>query len=321
MSINKSTTEESFTGFLHTGNHGTFMRLPGVQPDSEQLKASGVDVAFMGFPWDAMCISRTGTNYGPRAIRDASDQFSFFNANRDLDLSKHYKMADCGDVNVNPGAAVQTMARAEKMVEKIMESGAMPVTIGGDHSITIACVRAFAKKYKGAGLVLVDTHFDTAIDFDGEQLSHTCPIARAVDAGFDPKRIALVGIGGWLNPKSERDYAVEYGIKVFSVEDIWEQGAAEIAKQAAKVASNGSGDVYLTFDIDSIDAAYAPGTGVSTPGGMNSREAITMAYELGKMGISGFDLVEVSPSWDSDGITSRLAVRLILEVLAGNAQK
>lgn len=320
MKVHKNSTESNFTGFLHAGIHGTFMRLPALEPNAMKLKSDEIDVAFLGFPWDAMCISRTGANYGPRAIRDASDQFTFYNATSGMDLNQYYNMVDCGDVLVNPGSAVQTMKKAEEMVSQILEGGAMPVTIGGDHSITIACVRAFAKKFNAPGLVLVDTHFDTATDLNGEELSHTCPVSRAVDAGFDPKRIAIIGVGGWINPQAELDYVRDHGITYFTVEDIWEQGAAAIAKQAAAVASNGSGDVYLTYDIDAIDAAYAPGTGVPTPGGMNSREAITLARELGKMGISGLDIVEVSPSWDHDGITSRLAVRLILETLSGNAQ-
>lgn len=320
MSTQSTTFDENaFTGLLHAGTHGTFMRLPSIAADAKALKAANVNAAFLGFPWDAMCISRTGTNYGPRAIRDASDQFSFFNASTGVDLNDHYKMADCGDVPVNPGSAIQTMGVAEGIVSQILDGGAMPVTIGGDHSITIACARAFAKKYEAPGLVLVDMHFDTAVDLNGEELSHCCPIPRAVDAGFDPKRIAIVGAGGWMNPKSELAYVKDHGITLFTAEDIWEQGAKAIAQKAAAVASNGSGDVYLTYDIDSIDAAYAPGTGVPSPGGMTSREAIIMAHELGKMGISGLDVVEVSPSWDHDGITSRLAVRLLLEAMAGNA--
>lgn len=311
--------ENAFAGLLHAGTQGTFMRLPAMPANTKKLKEAKISVALLGFPWDAMCISRTGTNYGPRAIREAGDQFSFFNASTGIDLNDHYRMADCGDVPVVPGSAVRTMDRAEAMVSEIVRAGAMPVTIGGDHSITIACVRAFAKTYKKPGLVLVDTHFDTALDVGGETLSHCCPITRAVDAGFDPKRIAIVGTGGWMNPKSELAYIKKQGISLFTIEDIWAEGPKAIAKKAASVVSKGSDGVYVTYDIDSIDAAYAPGTGVPTPGGMNSREALAMAYELGRMGIKGFDLVEVSPSWDHDGITSRLAVRLILEVLAGNA--
>lgn len=311
--------ENAFSGLLHAGTHGTFMRLPAMPANGRKLKEAGITAAVLGFPWDAMCISRTGTNYGPRAIREAGDQFSFYNASTGMDLKDHYRMADCGDVPVVPGAAVTTMDRAEGMVSEILQGGAMPVTIGGDHSITIACVRAFAKAYRTPGLVLVDTHFDTALEVGGETLSHCCPITRAVDAGFDPKRIAIVGTGGWMNPKSELAYIKKQGISLFTIEEVWAEGPKAIAAKAAAIVSKGADGVYVTYDIDSIDAAYAPGTGVPTPGGMSSREALTMAHELGRMGIKGFDLVEVSPSWDHDGITSRLAVRLILEALAGNA--
>lgn len=311
--------ENAFTGLLHAGGRGTFMRTPFVAPRAKALKDAKINAAFLGFPWDAMCISRTGTNYGPRAIREAGDQFSFYNASTGMDLNDHYRMADCGDVPVVPGAGQTTMARAEAMISEMLAGGAMPITFGGDHSITIAAVRAFAKKYKKPGLVLVDTHFDTALDVGGETLSHCCPITRAVDAGFDPKRIVIVGTGGWMNPKSELAYIKKKGITLFTIEDIWEEGAKAIAKKAAAIASKGADGVYLTYDIDAIDAAYAPGTGVPTPGGMSSREALTMAYELGRMGLAGMDIVEVSPSWDHDGITSRLAVRLVLEAMAGNA--
>lgn len=311
--------ENAFSGLLHAGTHGTFMRLPAMKADAKKLKDAKVTAAILGFPWDAMCISRTGTNYGPRAIREAGDQFSFYNASTGMDLNEHYRFADCGDVPVVPGAAVTTMDRAQAMVSEILKGGAMPVTIGGDHSITIACVRAFAKAYKKPGLVLVDSHFDTALEVGGETLSHCCPITRAVDAGFDPRRIAIVGTGGWMNPKTELAYIKKQGITLFTIEQVWAEGAKAIAKKAAAVASKGADGIYVTYDIDVIDAAYAPGTGVPAPGGLSSREALTMAYELGRMGIAGFDLVEVSPSWDHDGITSRLAVRLILEALAGNA--
>lgn len=319
MSSSATTFDENaFTGLLHAGIHGTFMRLPPMPANADALKAQSIDTAFLGFPWDAMCISRTGTNYGPRAIRDASDQFSFYNASYGLDLNDHYKMADCGDVPVVPGAAVTTMDRAEAMVSNILDGGAMPVTIGGDHSITIACVRAFAKKYKNPGLVLVDMHFDTAVELGGEELSHCCPIPRAVDAGFNPENIAIVGTSGWMNPKSELKYIQDQGITLITLEEVLEMGVQAAAQKAAAVANNGTDGFYLTYDIDSIDAAYAPGTGVPSPGGLTSREAIIMIRELSKSGIQGLDLVEVSPSWDHDGITSRLAVRLLLEALAGN---
>lgn len=312
---------DAFSGLLHAGTGGSFLRTPRLPADAAAIRAAGVTAAVLGFPWDAMCISRTGTNYGPRAIREASDQFSFFNANRGIDLQDHYTFADCGDVPVVPGSAVRTMDMAERMVSAVLEGGAMPITLGGDHSITIACVRAFRKRYANPGLILVDSHFDTAEDVGGEPLSHCCPITRAVDAGFDPAKIVIIGTNGWMNPRNELDYIRRKGITLMPIEDIIEKGPVAVAREAAAIAGNGTDSVYLTFDIDAIDGAYAPGTGVPAPGGMTSREAIALVAELAKVGIGGMDLVEVSPPYDHDGITSRLAVQLILEALAGNARR
>ncbi|WP_181703298.1 agmatinase [Chthonobacter albigriseus] len=319
MSDTVTFSENAFAGLLHAGTGGTFMRLPRLAASASALSQAGVTAAFLGFPWDAMCISRTGTNYGPRAIREASDQFSFFNANHGIDLNDHYRFADVGDVPVVPGSAVTTMNRAEAIVSEVLSGGAMPVTVGGDHSITIACVRAFRKRYANPGLILVDSHFDTALDVGGEDLSHCCPITRAVDAGFDPRKIVIVGTNGWMNPKSELDYIREKGITLIPLEAILERGPVAVAREATAIAGAGTDSVYLTFDIDSIDGAYAPGTGVPAPGGMTSREAIALIREIGKVGLGGMDLVEVSPPYDHDGITSRLAVQLILEALTGNA--
>ncbi|MFU8776052.1 MAG: agmatinase [Roseovarius sp.] len=314
-------SENQFSGWLHTGAGGTFMRASRVAPDADSLREAGITAAVLGFPWDAMCISRTGTNNGPYAIREASDQFSLFNANTGLDLTEHYNLADCGDVPIVPGSAVTTMDRAEALVGQILSAGAIPITVGGDHSVTIACVRAFAKKHTKPGLILVDSHFDTALDVGGEELSHCCPITRAVDAGFDPKRIVIVGTNGWMNPRNELDYIKERGITLMPLEDIIEKGPAHVGRAAREIASDGADSVYLTFDIDSIDGAYAPGTGVPAPGGMTTREALALVAELGRGGLGGFDLVEVSPPYDHDGVTSRLAVRLILDILASTTTK
>jgi agmatinase len=317
----KKATQDQFSGWLHSGSGGSFMRAQRVEAEIDALRAAGVSAAVLGFPWDAMCISRTGTNHGPYAIREASDQFSFFNANTGVDLQSHYTFADCGDVPVVPGSAVTTMDRAQALLSNILSADAMPITVGGDHSVTIACVRSFAKKYSTPGLILVDSHFDTALDVGGEELSHCCPITRAVDAGFDPKRIVIVGTNGWMNPRSELDYILDNGIKLIPIEEIIEKGATRVGIEAREIASDGADSVYLTFDIDSIDAAYAPGTGVSAPGGMTSREALALVAELGRGGLGGFDLVEVSPPYDHDGVTSRLAVRLILDIIAATVKK
>jgi len=222
-------------------------------------------------------------------------------------------------VEVVPAKGEVSMARGEAMFTEILAAGAVPVMLGGNHAVTIAGVRAHRKAFDNPGLVLLDTHFDTAAEMGGDELSHCCPVARAVDAGFDPKKIAMIGIGGWLNPRSELEYVRDHGISLFSLDDMIERGALEVAREAARIASDGTDNIYLTVDVDCLDLAYAPGTCVPTPGGMTSRELFIIIKEVARHGLGAFDIAEVSPPWDQDSITSRVACRAVLDALAANA--
>ena len=215
-----------WTSLLHAGLAGSFMRFPHVRADTEELKAAGAGAAIYGIPFDATNISRTGSNYGPRGIRDVSVQFLTYNALLDFDVADALSPVDCGDCDVIPGDPQRTFERAQADLEQILRSGALPVTLGGEHSVTIPAVRATKAVVANPGLVLVDTHLDTAPDVGGELLSHCCPITRAVDAGFDPAKIVLVGISGWMNPRTELEYCREHGITVIWLEEIWERGTA-----------------------------------------------------------------------------------------------
>src|SRR5690348_8517088 len=192
-----------WSSLLHAGLAGSFLRLPHVAPDAEALRAADARAAIYGIPFDATNISRTGANYGPRGIRDVSVQFLSYNATLDFDVIDALHPVDCGDCDIALANAEKTFARAQSDIGAILDAGALPVTLGGDHSITIPAVRAVRERLADPGLVLVDMHLDTAVDVGGEELNHCCPITRAVDAGFDPAKIALVGISGWMNPKSE----------------------------------------------------------------------------------------------------------------------
>src|SRR5690606_30083309 len=161
---------------LHAGLSNSFMRLPHVPPQAEQLRRHGAKAAIYGIPWDATNISRTGANYGPRGIRDVSCQFLPYNATFDFDLAAALNPVDTGDTNVVLANAEKTFAAAQADIGQIIEGGALPVTLGGDHSITIPAVRAITDHYKDPGLILVDMHLDTAPDVGGELLNHCCPI-------------------------------------------------------------------------------------------------------------------------------------------------
>ncbi|MGA9859280.1 MAG: agmatinase [Solirubrobacteraceae bacterium] len=318
MSTTPQVDPTMWSSLLHAGLVSSFMRLPHVRPDAEELRAAEARAAIYGIPFDATNISRTGANYGPRGIREVSCQFLPYNATFDFDLGEALNPVDCGDCDIALGNTEKTFARAQSDISAILEAGALPVTFGGDHSITIPAVRAVRDRIADPGLVLVDMHLDTAQDVGGEELNHCCPITRAVDAGFDPAKIALVGISGWMNPRSELAYCRDRGITVIWLEEIWEHGTAWAVERALEVAGAGDG-TYLSFDVDSLDAAHAPGTCCPSPGGLTSREAIELVRGVSGNGLIGVDVVEAAPSLDGTPSTSLIAGRIAIEAMAFHA--
>lgn len=304
---------------LHAGLAGSFMRLPHVPPNADALKKAGAKAAIYGIPWDSTSISRTGANYGPRGIRDVSVMLTPYNAVFDFDLVEALNPVDTGDCQTILANAAKTFAAAEQDLSEIIEAGALPVVFGGDHSISIPLAGALKKHHENPGLVLIDMHLDTAEEVGGEKLNHCCPITRAIDAGFDPKKTVLIGMSGWMNPRSERQYCIDHGITVIWLEELWERGTAAVVEQALKIA--GGDGIYLTFDIDALDAAYAPGTCAPSPGGLTSREAIELVRGISSDGLIAFDVVEVAPSLEGDTTspTSLIAGRLALEAMGAHA--
>lgn len=307
-----------WTGLLHAGLAGSFMGLPHVGADDDALRQHNARAAVYGLPFDATNISRTGANYGPRGIREVSCQFLTYYATYDFDLIEALNPVDCGDCAVALANAERTFERAQTDIGAILDAGALPVTLGGDHSITIPAVRAVAARHEDPSLVLVDTHLDTAVDVGGELLNHCCPITRAVDAGFDPEKIVLVGISGWMNPRSELAYCRERGITVIWLDDLWERGSTRVVEDALAVAGAGDG-LYLSFDVDSLDAAHAPGTCCPTPGGLTTREALELVRGIARHGLVGVDVVETAPSLDATPASALIAGRVALEAMAFHA--
>ena len=307
-----------WTGLLHAGLAGSFLSLPHVPPDTEQLRAKQAKAAIYGIPFDATSISRTGANYGPRGIREVSVQFTSYNATLDFDVVDALNPVDCGDCDIALANPQKTFERAQADIGAILEAGALPVSLGGDHSITIPAVRAVRAKHADPGLVLIDTHLDTAVDVGGEELNHCCPITRAVDAGFDPAKIVLIGMSGWMNPRTELNYCRERGITVIWLEDLWKHGTAPAVEQALALAGAGDG-IYLSFDVDALDAAHVPGTCCPTPGGLTTREAIELVRGVCGNGLLGVDVVETAPSLDAGPSTALIAGRVALEAMAFHA--
>lgn len=317
MSANVDQT--MWTGVLHGGIQGTFLRLPHVRPQADALREAGARAAVYGIPFDATNISRTGANYGPRGMREVSCMSLTYNATLDFDVGEALRPVDCGDCAIALANPARTFERAQADLGEILAADALPVTFGGDHSITIPAVRAVRDHVADPGLILIDTHLDTALDVGGEELNHCCPITRAVDAGFDPAHIVLVGISGWMNPRSELAYCRERGITVIWLEELWERGTAWAVERALEVAGAADDGIYLSFDIDSFDVAHAPGTCCPTPGGLTSREAIELVRGVSASGLLGVDVVEVAPTLEGTPATALMGVRVALEAMAFHA--
>ena len=310
-----TTDSTMWSGLLHGGLAGSFLKVPYVPPVAEEIRAAGAKAAIYGLPFDGTNISRTGSNMGPRQMRDASCMSTTYLANFDYDLVEETRLVDCGDCAVVLGNTAKTFDRAQAEISQIIAGGALPVVLGGEHSTTIPAVRAVREHVADPGFILIDTHLDTAQDVGGELLSHCSPVARAVDAGFDPTKMALIGISGWLNPRAELAYCRERGITVIWLEEIWEHGTQWAIARALAVAGTGDG-VYLSFDIDSLDAAHAVGTCCPTPGGLTSREAIELVRGVSAPGLVGVDVVEVAPTLDPTPATAVMGNRIAMEAIA-----
>jgi guanidinobutyrase len=308
-----------WTGLIHAGLAGSFMGLPHVPPREADLRGGGAGAAIYGVPFDSTTVGRSGANYGPRGIREASCYFGPYSATIDFDLGEALHPYDCGDCAVVPGNAQRTFQTAQHDIAQILAAGALPVMFGGDHSITIPAVRAVREHVKDPGLVLLDTHLDTALEVGGEQLNNCCPITRAVDAGFDPAKIVLIGISGWMNPRSELDYCREHGITVIWLDDIWEHGTAWAIARAREVSRAAADGVYLTIDVDCLDAAHSRATCTPTAGGLSSREAIELVRGIAHGGLLGVDVVETAPTLDITPATALMAGRIAIEAMAYHA--
>jgi agmatinase len=293
----------TWTGVLHAGIHG-FLRSPVVRPDREELAAAAATHAVYGIPFDSTTLYRTGSMHGPKAVRDASAQFVSYHYDYDLDLAEHIRLVDCGDAAAVPGNAARTLALAQADLEQILAAGAMPIVLGGEHTVTIAATRVF------------DTHLDTATEIGGEELTYCAPVSRTLDLdAFAPGNVAIVGVHGPANPREERRWADEHGVRVFSTAEIERRGIVEVTQEAMALAWKETGGVYVSIDIDCLDAAYSPG-GAPEPGGLTSRELFAALREVAGAGYSAFDVVEVAPQYDLAGITATTACRVVLDLLA-----
>jgi agmatinase len=285
----------------------------------DPAELAGFDVAIVGAPMDDLVSDRPGARLAPRAIRAASaPPGPHLEAN--VDAFAELRVIDFGDAPVIPADPERSHAAIEATVGQVLAAGAIPVVLGGDHSITEPSVRAVAAAHGPVGIVHFDTHTDTGTEVFGVERSHGTFIRRLVDAGqLDPRRYAQIGLRGYWPGEREFAWQAERGITSLFAHDVRDLGIIEVVKRA--VAAVGPGPSYLTVDVDVLDPAFIPGTGTPEPGGMTASELLLGVRTVaGELELVGADVVEVIPSGVGTADASALvAERVVREALTGIA--
>ncbi len=294
----------------------TYSALPFTH-DVEELR--GVDVAIVGAPMDDLTSDRPGTRFGPRAIRAASCPPGP-HLEAGLDAMQELTVVDFGDAAVLPADPARSHAAIERTVGQVVAAGAIPVVLGGDHSITEPNVRAVAARHGPLALVHFDTHTDTGEEVFGVEISHGTPMFRLVrDGHIDGSRYVQIGLRGYWPGVREFAWQAGQGITTLFMHDVRERGIRAIVEQTLAIV--GGGPTFLTVDVDVLDPAFAPGTGTPEPGGLTSTDLLWACRELAtSLDIVGMDVVEVIPTAvGSADITSLVAERIVRESLTGIA--
>ena len=296
----------------------TFMRLPHVGLDHPRLHQ--VQIGLIGAPWDGGTTNRPGPRHGPRQLRDASTLIRAENGISRMRPFEAARCADLGDVAPNPADLMDSMARMEAFYTRVRAAGIVPLTAGGDHLCSLPILRAVAKG-RPLGMIQFDSHTDlNDVYFGTSRYNHGTPFRRAVEEGLlDPKRYVIIGIRGTAYGREDWDFAASAGIRIIPIDEFHARGVPEVMAEAREIV--GAGDTYVTYDIDFIDPAFAPGTGTPEIGGPNSYQALQVVRLLEGVNIVGADVVEVSPPFDTSGGTAYLGVSVMFELLCIMAGK
>ena len=294
-------------------NSGTYLSSPFLE-DMREL--GGQDVAVLGVPLDTGTTFRSGTRWGPQAMRAVTAQHSGYNFELGVDLVESLDMVDVGDVSVIPANIEKSFDQIDKAVAYIHERGVFPVILGGDHSIGYPDIRGLAPYIDGnIGIIHFDRHTDTS-ELNLDERMHGTPFFHATNIkNAPPANLVQIGIGGWTGSRMGVRNVRERRATSITITDIERFGLDRIAEMALEIAWKGAKAVFLSFDIDSVDPAFAPGTGTPEAGGLLPREAFRMLHLVTREGLAGMEVVEVSPPYDVGDITSVLGARVINDVL------
>jgi guanidinopropionase len=286
----------------------TFMRAPLA------LDLDGVDIALAGVPFDGGVTNRPGARHGPREIRNSSSMIRTLHPVTRINPFELCRVADVGDVRFTQLSRIEETEREiREFFERVTASGAIPLAAGGDHTISFPILEAVAKD-DPVGLIHIDAHTDTWGEWQGSVVHHGTPFRRAVERGLiDPRRTIQIGIRGAQTTTEGWDFSRDSGIRVLFMHEIEEMGVGAVIEEARRTV--GDGPIYITFDVDGLDPAYAPGTGTPEVGGLTTREALRLLRGMRGLDLIGGDVVEVAPPFDPSGNTALVGATLMYEIL------
>ncbi|MDH3219539.1 MAG: agmatinase [Gammaproteobacteria bacterium] len=290
------------------GGIATMMRLPHV------TSAAGLDVGFVGVPFDIGTSNRSGARFGPRQIRTESCLIRPYNMATRAAPFDSLQVADIGDIAINTFNLEKSVAIIEAAYDEILGNDCKPLTLGGDHTISLPILRALHRKHGPVGIVHVDAHADINDHMFGERIAHGTPFRRAIEEGLiEPARMVQIGLRASGYEADDFDWPRAQGVRVVQAEECWYHSLAPLMAEVRE--QFGDGPVYLTFDIDGLDPAYAPGTGTPEIGGLTVHQGLEIVRGCRGLDLVGGDLVEVAPAYDTSGNTALVAANLLFEML------
>ena len=290
------------------GGPATMMRLPVAN------SAAGLDAAFIGIPMDIGTSNRPGTRLGPRQIRDESRMLRPYNMATGAAPFDHLQVADIGDVPINTFDLKKSVGIIEAFYTGVLSHGTIPLTLGGDHTLTWPILRAIKARHGPVALIHVDAHADINDEMFGEKVAHGCPFRRAWEDGcLQSDKVFQIGLRGTGYGPDDFDWGRDKGWRVVQAEECWHRSLVPLMAEIRTVI--GDAPVYLSYDIDSLDPAFAPGTGTVEPGGLTIWQGLEIVRGCAGLNLVGCDLVEVSPPYDPSGNTALIGANLLYEML------
>lgn len=304
------------------GDTPTLFGVPAV-PTAAEMR--GLDAVFLGFPWEGRLTwgSYSGCELAPKVMRHMGTRYFGFLPEFDIDLHDYLKLGDAGDLAVTNYDVAATFAAARARVTEILAAGAIPVVLGGDHSVPIPVVQALAEFHAGKkiGVICYDAHYDNWPGYKGDADARNAPMRRIAETpGVRPDRVVQIGVRGPRNARGGADYARSSGATVYTMLDVRRQGIEEVTRRAVELAHDGTDLVYVTLDSDVLDAAFNPG-GPPDPGGISGLDLMYSLYAVGRAGIAGADVVEVYPGLDPGQKSVHAMCCALIYLLGGMAER